>query len=77
MARDAALTADLRPSDRAHHATRHPPPLALRPQASASALRPQPRCELASSFAAYSTMYLLILTSPATGVTPPLSSVRT
>jgi hypothetical protein len=27
--------------------------------------------------AAYSTMYRLILTSPATGVTPPLSSVRT
>ena len=67
MAGEAAPTADPGPSDRPQHAPSTPRHLNC----------VQPRCELASSLAAYSTMYRLILTSPATGVTPPLSSVRT
>ena len=56
----------------------HPASRQLQPTpAHLHALRAQPRWELASSLAAYSTMYLLILTSPATGVIPPLSRVRT
>ena len=57
--------------DEAHHHASCATPAHLH------ALRAQPRWELASSLAAYSTMYLLIFTSPATGVIPPLSRVRT